>query len=176
MTRNSLRIGRGLALLGMLACCLPALATTVADLQAEGRLQLRSWLVPARDIAPGQQLKLNLEIATDRWFTGGTRIQIPEVPGLVILQTDSFASNSSEQRNGQSWVVQRWSLEVYPQRAGNFSIPPLNARIKVSAEGGDSVTGQVTGPALEFSVTRPDALARVDHWVAAPEFSVSQTF
>ena len=176
MSRIGLRVRRGLMLLSALTFCLPALATTVAELQTEGRLQLRSWLLPARDIAPGQQIKLNLEIATDRWFTGGTRIQIPEVPGLVILQTDSFASNSSEQRNGQSWVIQRWSLEIYPQREGNFSIPPINAQIKVSAESGDNVTGQVTGPALEFSVTRPDSLARVEHWVAAPEFSVSQSF
>jgi hypothetical protein len=155
---------------------LPVQAATVAELQTSGRVQLRSWLVPARDIVPGQQVKLNLEIATDRWFTGGTRVQIPEVPGLVILQTDNFASNSSEQRQGKSWVVQRWTLEVYPQRAGSFTIPPVTARITVNDEGGIAVTGEVTGPALQFTVFLPESLARVEHWVAAPDFTVSQTF
>jgi hypothetical protein len=161
----------GLALNSALAC-----ATTTADLLSQGRLQLRTWLVPAQDIVPGQQVKLNLEIATDRWFTGGTRIRIPEVPGLVILQTDEFASNSSERRNGQSWVIQRWALEVYPQRDGNFSIPPVTARIKVSDEGDSSVEGEIEGPALQFSAARPEGLARVQHWVAAPGYTVSQSF
>lgn len=137
---------------------------------------MRSWLEPAKDIVPGQQIKLILEIATDRWFTGGTRIRIPEVPGLVILQTDEFASNSSEQRNGQTWVVQRWSLEVYPQREGNFTIPPVTAQIKVNDDGSATVEGAITGPALRFSSARPESLARVEQWVAAPGFTVMQSF
>ena len=100
------------ALLCIFSMSFAAGATTVEELLDTNRLQLRSWLLPAQKIVPGQQIKLNIEIATDRWFTGGTRIKIPEIPGLVILQTDDFASNSSEQRRGQSWVVQRWSLEI----------------------------------------------------------------
>lgn len=165
-----------LIFLGFVTLCLPAQAASVADLSAEGRLQVRSWLEPAEDIVPGQQIKLILEIATDSWFTGGTRIRIPEVPGLVILQTDNFASNSSEQRNGQTWVVQRWSLEVYPQRDGNFTLPPVTAQIKVNDGTGATVEGAITGPALRFSSTRPESLARVEHWVAAPGFTVSQSF
>ena len=59
------------------------------------------------------------------WFTGGTRIRLPEVPGLVILQTEQFASNASERRGDQNWVLQRWTLDVYAQRhrvvAGNVA-------------------------------------------------------
>ncbi|MEH6582437.1 MAG: hypothetical protein V7754_10925 [Halioglobus sp.] len=163
----------------LLAFILPGLAVqaaTVADLQRADKLQVRSWLTPAQNIVPGQQVKLTLEIATDRWFTGGTRLQIPEVPGVVILQTDSFASNSSEQRLGQSWVVQRWSLEIYPQRAGDFNLPGISARVKISGEDGATVEGELQGPALQFAAARPDTLARAQHWVAAPDYEVSQTF
>jgi len=59
---------------------------------------------------PGQKVTLTLEIATDRWFAGGTRIGIPEVPGLVILQTEQFASNASETHNGRpgQYSAGRW--------------------------------------------------------------------
>ena len=172
------RVARVLRCQVLLLCLLvaPVMATTVEELHDAGRLQVRSWLEPPQDIVPGQQLKLNIEIATDRWFAGGTRLQIPEVPGLVILQSESFASNSSERRNGQSWVIQRWALELYPQREGRFDIPPISARIKVNDEGMTAVQGDIASPALEFRAATPESLARASHWVAAPQYSVQQTF
>lgn len=151
-------------------------SSTVGELQESGRLQLRTSLSKVSSVVPGEQIKLILEIATDRWFGGGTRIEVPEVPGLVILQTENFASNSSEVREGTNWVVQRWTLDVYAQREGTFTIPPISAQIKVSEAGGALIEGQVTGPALEFSATRPESLRRAETWVAAPSFSVTQSF
>lgn len=165
-----------LLVLALMASWGAAADASVAQLQAAGRLQVKSWLTPAQGIVPGQQVKLSLEIATDRWFSGGTRILIPEVPGLVILQTDNFASNSTEQRNGQSWVVQRWTLEIYPQRAGNFKLPAIDAKIKISGEDGSVIHGKINSPELQLTAVRPEALARAKHWVAAPQYSVSQTF
>jgi hypothetical protein len=165
-----------LALLCALAISVSAAATTVEKLLDDNRLQLRSWLLPAQDIVPGQQIKLTIEVATDRWFSGGTRIKIPEIPGLVILQTDDFASNSSEQRRGQSWVVQRWSLEVYAQNDGQFKIPPMTVRVKVSGDNGQNIEGEVRAPALEFFAARPATLSRAEYWVAAPRYAISQSF
>lgn len=176
MSRPAGILQTSLLLLGLLAAALPARSTTVAELQSADRLQSRAWLEPAVGIVPGQQIKLYLEIATDRWFSGGTRIEIPEVRGLVVLQTDNFASNSSEQRQGQSWVVQRWALEVYAQGEGNFTLPRIAARIKVSGDDGETVEGEISGPSLKFSAARPQSLARVEHWVAAPSYTVHQSF
>lgn len=171
-----MRFARRLIGAVLVSCfCLDALATTVAELQAASRLQVRTWLTPADDIVPGQQVRLTLEIATDRWFAGGTRLEIPEVPGLVILQTDNFAANASESRQGQSWVIQRWTLEVYPQRDANFSLPPIIASVSINNDG-ETVQGQLSGPALEFSARRPEALQRAEHWVAAPVYKVEQSF
>lgn len=149
---------------------------TPQQLVSEGHLQLASSLAPSGDIVPGQKLTLSLTIATDRWFTGGTRIALPEVPGLVILQTEQFATNASERRGEQNWVLQRWTLDVYPQRAGQFTIPPITARVKVNAGDAGDVEGALRSTPLAFAVTLPPALADVARWVAAPAFSVSQRF
>lgn len=163
-------------LIFLLAGGLSAQSITIEELQTSGRLQVRSFLVPADNIVPGQQVMLTVEIATDRWFTGGTRIEIPEVPGLIILQTDNFASNSSERREGESWVVQRWSLEVYPQRSGNFRIPPISAQVKISDPESGSVEGRLISPERQLSVILPPSLAQTVHWVAAPTYEVRQEF
>ncbi len=164
-------------LLALFACVpMPALCVSVAELQAQGRLQINSAVSPTGQLVPGQKTLLTLEIATDRWFGGGTRIAIPEVPGLVILQTEQFASNASENRNGQSWVIQRWNLDIYPQRAGEFSIPPIELSLTVNAGASENVEGKLNSPPTAFSVVIPPALQQAQDWVASPRFTVSQQF
>jgi hypothetical protein len=149
---------------------------TLQELLAAGQLEIGAELTSSGTLVPGRKLTLQLTLATDRWFSGGSRIQLPEVPGLVILQTEQFASNASERRGDQSWVLQRWVLDVYPQRAGEFTIPPLGVRVKVNAGEAGDVEGTLVSPPVSFTVTLPPALAAVPQWVAAPEFSVSQRF
>ncbi len=152
------------------------LAAQVKDLQREGRLSVNSWLEPDGQLVPGQKLRLTLEVRTDSWFTGGTRIAIPEQPGLVILQTEQFASNSSENRGGKSWVIQRWYLDVYPQSSGDFTVGPLALTVEVNAGGLEVARGEILAPPVEFSVSVPAALETADFWVASPQFTVEQRF
>ena len=150
-------------------------STSPEDLVASGELTLDTSLSQVENIVPRQRVQLLVEVATARWFTGGTRITIPEVPGLVILQTEQFASNASEQRAGQTWVIQRWSLELYPQTEGTFTVPELVLNVSVSAGGAESAAGPVRAPGISFTATKPEIMATVDDWVAAPEFRVEQS-
>ena len=159
-----------------LAYSAPVAEPSIAQLQAAGHLEISSELIPAHNTVPGQRIELAITIATNSWFSGGTRLEIPEIPGLVILQTNDFASNSSENRNGQSWVVQRWTLDVFPQRPGSFTIESISAKVKVSSGGANSVEGELHSPQLHFQTTVPQSLERAEHWVAAPQFTVSQSF
>ena len=166
----------GLCLLLLATCYWPmAWGASIEELQASGHLRIGSSITPDTRIVPGQRVLLILEIATDTWFTGGTRIVIPEVPGLVILQTDQFASNASESREGQTWVIQRWTLDVFPQRAGDFTVEPIALQLQVNTGEADA-KGELYSPRLQFSVAIPDSLAEAGQWVAAPAFTVTQTF
>lgn len=150
--------------------------TALEVLQATGHLSIHASLDRDKIIVPGQRVKLTLEVATDTWFTGGTRIRIPEVPGLVILQTEQFASNASERRGDDTWVIQRWTLDVYPQRAGEFTIDSLLLQIQVNAGEDGEAQGEIPVPAVHFSVAMPDSLATAGQWVASPDFTVRQSF
>lgn len=165
-----------LALLVALAPLGFATESTIAELQRAGRLQVDAALTPEGSVVPGQKITLTLRIATDRWFAGGTRISLPEVPGLVLLQTEQFASNSSERRGSENWVIQRWTIDVYPQRVGDFTIGAITARLEVNAGEIGVVEGAVTSPPVHFTTAIPASLADVGQWVAAPAFSVSQRF
>ena len=151
-------------------------SASLAQLQSEKHIEISAQLIPFTDIVVGQRAELIINIATDRWFTGGTRLEIPEVDGLVIIQTNNFASNSSENRKGQNWVVQRWSLDVFPQRSGTFTIPPIDARLSINDETAGDVKGTLRSPSLKFQSSVPEALSKAQHWVASPDYKVSQSF
>ena len=151
-------------------------ANTLRALEDSGQLRINSYLDPARPVVPGQRIALTLEIATTTWFTGGTKITVPEVKNLIILQTEQFAANATEKRDGQTWVIQRWTLDVYPQQAGNFSIEPIAVQVQVNSGDGSNAKGPLFSPPVAFLVTIPEALSKADSWTAAPAFRVTQHF
>lgn len=163
-------------LVTLMLAALPGHGMTVEELQSSGRLEIKAGAQPDKQLVIGQKVSLFIEVATDRWFSGGTRVAIPEVPGLVILQTEKFAANASELRKGQNWVIQRWSLDVFPQREGDFSVGPITVTVSVNHEEAGVVTGALKSPQVRFSVTRPAALEQVEQWVSAPQYSVTQSF
>jgi oxygen tolerance protein BatD len=165
----------------LLICSSATLADddAIAALREAGKLTVESAIEPDSKVVPGQKLGLTIKIATDGWFSGGTRIKIPEVPGLVILQTAQFAANATERRGSDTWVVQRWTLDVYPQQAGSFTIGPIALQVQVQVQvggGGGNVEGNTTSPPVSFTAAVPDALQQAQFWVAAPQFSAEQSF
>lgn len=153
-----------------------AIADPLQSLEDSGRLEISSYISPAKVLVPGQRIALTLEVATDSWFTGGTKIAVPEVQNLIILQTERFAANATEQRHGRTWVIQRWTLDVYPQLAGSFSIDPIAVQVQINVGDGKNASETVLSPPVAFTVTVPDELSQASSWVAAPAFSVSQRF
>lgn len=140
------------------------------------RLQVAITVAPDGDIVARQNVKVTIETATRGWFAGGTRIAIPEVAGLVILQNEKFAANASERRNGDTWVVQRWSLDVYPLRAGTFTIPPIALKLKLTSPDNQPVSAAAATPPVAFTASVPPALNNVRDWVASENFTAVSRF
>jgi hypothetical protein len=138
-------------------------------------LELTIALEPSGTVVPGERVRVLINVATPRWFTGGTRLRLPEVPGLVLLQNQEFASNATERRGEETWTVQRWSVDAFATRAGNFTLPPIEVTASVSvAPGSDKVFTRYTPP-QSVSVAIPQALSKLDApWVASPKVTLEQ--
>jgi len=169
-------VRRLLLLLALCAWGGTSQAESLQSLTGNDQLRLRSWLQPTGDIAVGQEVILTIEVATRRWFAGGTRIRPGEVPHLIILQRNQFATNLSRREDGATWVVQQWQLELYPQRAGDFRLPPVELELAVNDAEAGIVRGRLQTRPLAFSVQIPPLLAAVDNWIATPGLSVTQQF
>lgn len=169
------------ALMKQISCCLlmclvlmplQTLALSLQDLIDRGELSVKLSLSPQR-ISVGQQATLTIEIATNRWFGGGTTIKTPLSDDLLLIQRQRFAVNSTERRAGQTWVLQRWSLSLFPRRAGAITVPPIALSFAVNAERDGLVVGALNTAALPFSAYLPESLPADSDWLASPVASIN---
>jgi hypothetical protein len=152
--------------------CTAATAASLEELLENDQLRLRSWLQPEADIVVGEEVRLTIEVATRRWFAGGTRIRPPEIRNLVVLRRDQFATNQSRREGETTWVIQQWNLELYPQAEGVFSVPPIQLELAVNDATEGVVRGSLLTSPLTFEAGLPAALQGLERWLATPEFTV----
>lgn len=146
----------------------------------DDRVRVRSWVQPNSNVVVGQQLELNIEVATSSWFSGGTRIGRFELDDAIVLRRNKFAVNSSRRDEGQSWSVQLWTITIYPQRSGNFAIPAIDVHVSVANPEAPTtaITGVLKTKLLQFNALLPEAMQNksINRWIASSEFSVSDEF
>lgn len=166
----------GTMLLG--AMLLPATAAAQERAPA-AQVTLKSWLKDQGEnnapYAVNQQITLYLELATNRWFTAGTRIGQFELPGVMVKQRSELATNFTQRRDGETWSHQRWELTLYPQQSGQFEIPAIAVRVTVAQPDGGSQPLTLTTRPQRFAAALPDpALTIGGRWLSASNLTLSQ--
>lgn len=158
-----------------------AAADTMAQLQQEDKLMIKAWLEPEDNIIARQQVKLQIEVATDKWFSGGTRIGRFEIKDAIVMQREKFALNSTRSDGDRSWTVQQWTLVVYPQREGLFEIPVIPLQLSVAGDGIESIIGEANTQPMSFSAIIPEQIISEQvqgkkTWLASNRFEVEDSF
>ena len=149
---------------------------TLDDLFAEDRLKVTTTLSPAEGIIATQKVVLNIDIATDSWIAGGTRVGTIEVPGAIVLQRQRFGQNSSSRINGRTWATQRWKVEIYPRDSGAYTIPSFDIELTISGGQTMPIRGTVSTGPIAFLVTSPKDAPASDSWVAAESLSITESW
>ena len=153
-----------------------ALANSIEELKQNGKLQIKTWIEPQENIVARQQVNLLIEVATDRWFSSGTRIRHFEIDGAIVLQRDNFAVNSTLRLDDATWTVQMWTLVIYPQRSGVFEIPAIPLALSIAGEDSQAIVGELYTRPFSFVASIPEPMQDRDGWVATNRFSVSESF
>ncbi len=152
----------------------------IDQLQRNHDVEITAWIGKqegsgAAQVSVNQQVILNIEVATPRWFTGGTRIGVIDVANLIAKQRNQLATNFTDRKGDQTWSRQRWEVTLYPQASGRFVIPPVPVWVKVSAPDGSNVAGTLYTPPLRFDATLPTGLVSDQTpWFVASNVEVEQ--
>ena len=176
--RTQLAITLLLGTMLLAAMLLPATAAAQERAPA-AQVTLKSWLKDQGEnnapYAVNQQITLYLELATNRWFTAGTRIGQFELPGVMVKQRSELATNFTQRRDGETWSHQRWELTLYPQQSGQFEIPAIAVRVTVAQPDGGSQPLTLTTRPQRFAAALPDpALTVGGRWLSASNLTLSQ--
>ncbi|PMH29949.1 hypothetical protein BCU71_16645 [Vibrio lentus] len=161
-----------------------ASAADIFDLQKSGDVELIAWvgekpksgdkITPAK-VCVNEQVILNIEVATPRWLTGGTRIGSIEIPNVIAKQRNQLATNYTERVDGTTWSRQRWEVTLYPMTSGEFVIPTVPVRIQVSAPDGSNVGGTLYTQPIKFEASLPSGLLSDESpWFSATDVDVEQ--
>lgn len=157
-----------------------ASTTTLKDLYQADKVRVKTWIQPGENITARQQVNLLVEIATDKWFSGGTRIGNFDVKDAIVLQREKFAVNSSRNEGGRSWTVQQWTLAVYPQREGIFDIPAIPVHLSIAGENLESIVGELHTRPFSFTASLPEPLfggmLENSDWIVTSHFEIRESF
>jgi hypothetical protein len=170
----------------MLSWFFPAVASAadIFDLQKSGDVELIAWVgekpksgdkITPTKVSVNEQVILNIEVATPRWLTGGTRIGSIEIPNVIAKQRNQLATNYTERVNGTTWSRQRWEVTLYPMTSGEFVIPTVPVRIQVSEPDGSNVGGTLYTQSIKFEASLPSGLLDNESpWFSATEVDTEQ--
>ena len=142
--------------------------SSLGELEQAGQFRMRAWLEPESGAVVGQQVLLKIEIATDRWFAGGTRLGLVEIPDAIVLRREKFATNLSLREGAKSWTAQQYTLTIYPQKPQPYTVPPIELAIAIAGEGGAAITAHGTCSGQVALTVRPRGVGGIDvHDIAA---------
>ena len=104
----------------------------------------------------GEQLTLNLDLSTPALSFSDIHFNLPEVPGALVLRTDSTTVKLSEQRAGETWQVLRFPITVFPQRSGTVEVPAFEVRFQTrNGFGSEPVAHGLETAPLSIEVRQP---------------------
>lgn len=150
-----------------------ALLLGTTPVQADGSIRVRAYVEPEGPVFTGQQVRLNIEVQTDTWFTTAPRYPELELRGAIALMPDAFGINSTTREGGKTWAGQTRRFVLFPQRSGSLEIPPIEISLAVAQDGKAGPSTTVTSPAVVIPVVAPPGSADAAEFVSSPDYRLS---
>ncbi|WP_394173183.1 hypothetical protein [Thalassotalea litorea] len=149
-------------------------AQTIESLIDNEQLQINIKRLGQDNTIARQAVTFQVEVATNRWFSRGTRIEKFDLENAIVLPFDGMAFNSSRMIDGATWATQSRDITIYPLDEGEYSLPQIRVFVSVNTEHSGTVEGFWQLNPMNFSVSQPKQLALIDHYVVTDTFSVKQ--
>lgn len=157
-------------------CMLTSLQLTHAE------VRLQSWLSRDEQKSPSQvyvnePLRLNIDIATDYWFSGPTQIEpLPQDNVIAPSSAISFYNYSQPDDEGRRWSHQHWEIPIFVPRAGRMTLPALAISVQDANEDGPAKRVVLHSSPITLDAIMPPLMDPATHWLAAPDAQLRQSW
>jgi len=146
---------------------------TIDNLVKQDKLTISLTVNESDQQIVGQALVVSVEVATDRWFATGTRVQGFTLTDVVMQANNIVTINGSKRIKGQSWATQTHEITLYPTLAGSYLLPEIKVDVSVNTENDGIITGVLNTHQAGFNISLPEALIDIDNFIVSPEVTLN---
>ncbi|HWL11284.1 MAG TPA: BatD family protein [Planctomicrobium sp.] len=116
-----------------------AMVSSVLGADPVGKVE--ATLSAEGDLWVGQRVPLSIKIFAPGFSINGVpTFDLPEISGLIVLKLSGPPTIGNETINELTYVTQRHEFALFPQRAGEFTVPSFPVRFASSSGYGKPVT------------------------------------
>ena len=174
----SLRVGLARRVSQLIWCLVCIILLLPVQAHAEDPVIVRTAITPDSNIWVGQQVVLQLDIlALDGW-ADSRRLPVFDVSGAYLLRVETQGTRLSETISGGSYSGQRHEWPLFPQRGGEFNIPPTEIEAVVKTFGAETGNQHVylKTVALDFAVDVPQGAEQIEGVISTKELKATQNW
>ena len=146
---------------------------TIDNLVNQDKLTISLTVNESEQQIVGQALLVSIEVATDRWFATGTRVQSFTLTDVVMQASNIVTINGSKRIKGQSWATQTHEITLYPTLTGSYRLPEIKVDVSVNTENDGIITGVLNTQEAGFNISLPEALIDIDNFIVSPEVTLN---
>jgi len=156
----------------------PVGAQTAEELIQAQHVMIRHRLEPDKPVYVGQPVRLWIEVMTRTWFLEAPKYpETIEVRDGIVIPPDAFGVNSTERIGSDTYAVQGRSYTIFPQRTGQFEVPPIPITLVVARDDASkSPPLQLSTPPLTIEARMPSEAEGHGLVLSTPRLTVSEEY
>lgn len=125
-----------------------------------------------KEVTVGQPVALTVTVFVPTWFTGAPSFPQLEVKDAVVVFLEQGGANTNTTVGDQTYAGQSRQYLVYPQRAGEFTVPPFSVDVRYAIDAKPSPLTPVQSQGARFTAVIPEAAQGLEHFVATTSLRV----
>lgn len=156
----------------------PIWGQTAADLVQSKHVMIRQRLEPAEPVYVGQPVRLWIEVMTRNWFLEAPKFpETMEVRSAIVIPPGAFGVNSTERIGLETYAVQGRSYTVFPQKTGQFEVPPVSITLVVAQDDASrSPLIELSTESVTIEAQMPSEAEGHGLVLSTPKLTVSETY
>jgi len=126
----------------------------------------------------GQRVVFHIDLQAKGEFSGSPRFVLPDVPGILLMQSEDHPVLSSMTVGEDSYVIEHFDFIVFAKQAGPVTIPPIQVSFGSITAVGQPVTtynGETDAISLQVGLP-PSATAAAPTPIVSSHFEVTQSW
>lgn len=148
-----------------------ALCCTLASAQSP---MIRARFEPARTITVGEPVRLVVTVLVPNYFIGSPDFPDFDLQNAIVVLPQERPNNTSEKVHGVTYAGITEVYTLYPQQAGEFSLPPVTIDVSYANAPPRTTQAHLTLPALAFHADLPEAAKGLDYFLPTTRLTMQQ--